>query len=77
MIIERNYLDVYPFEHWNASNIPVFTEGEQIQPTELQMNSGRTTGPSLLTEADLIGLMEKSGIGTISSCALFRITLNT
>ncbi|KAJ3278768.1 DNA topoisomerase 3-alpha, partial [Borealophlyctis nickersoniae] len=64
MILERNWLEVYPFEKWSDSYIPVFVQGDQFQPSELNLNQGRTSGPELLTEADLIGLMEKSGIGT-------------
>ncbi|XP_041363021.1 DNA topoisomerase 3-alpha-like isoform X2 [Gigantopelta aegis] len=47
MIVARNYLDVYPYEKWNA-----------------KMNPGETSPPPLLSEADLIALMEKHGIGT-------------
>ncbi|KND04904.1 uncharacterized protein SPPG_08857 [Spizellomyces punctatus DAOM BR117] len=63
-ILERNYLEVYPYDKWAEHSIPNFYQGEQIMPSELTMTSGRTSGPDLLTEADLIGLMEKSGIGT-------------
>ena len=31
---------------------------------DLQMSQGETSPPSLLTEADLIALMDKHGIGT-------------
>jgi DNA topoisomerase-3 len=31
---------------------------------ELEMRQGNTSSPSLLSESDLIGLMDKSGIGT-------------
>ncbi|XP_070580775.1 DNA topoisomerase 3-alpha-like [Ptychodera flava] len=64
MIIARNYLDVYPYDKWNAKVIPVFQQGEEFQPTAIEMVDGETSPPPLLTEADLISLMEKHGIGT-------------
>ncbi len=57
-------MDVYPFENWNGSIIPNFAVGDVYQPSILQMQTGSTTAPSLLTEAELIHLMDKSGIGT-------------
>lgn len=38
--------------------------GETFEPTVLEMVAGKTSAPSLLTEADLIALMDKHGIGT-------------
>jgi len=35
-------------------------------PTNLEMTDGQTSPPNLLTEADLISLMDKHGIGTIN-----------
>lgn len=64
MIIARNYLDVYPYEKWNTKVIPVYEMGERFQPTTVEMVDGETSPPQLLTEADLISLMEKHGIGT-------------
>ncbi|KAJ3190272.1 DNA topoisomerase [Gaertneriomyces sp. JEL0708] len=63
-ITERNYLEVFTFDTWSEHTIPHFQRGERMMPSRLEMNTGHTTGPNLLTEADLIGLMEKSGIGT-------------
>jgi len=34
-------------------------------PTRLEMIDGQTSPPNLLTEADLISLMDKHGIGNI------------
>eukprot|EP00057_Strongylocentrotus_purpuratus_P016863 XP_011671337.1 PREDICTED: DNA topoisomerase 3-alpha [Strongylocentrotus purpuratus] len=64
MIIARNYLDVYPYEKWNAKIIPVYDRGQTFEPTSLEMVDGQTQAPPLLTEADLITLMDKHGIGT-------------
>ncbi|XP_060946009.1 DNA topoisomerase 3-alpha [Limanda limanda] len=64
MIIARNYLDVYPFDRWSAKVIPVYENGSQFQPSAIEMADGQTSPPQLLTEADLISLMEKHGIGT-------------
>ncbi|XP_041863568.1 DNA topoisomerase 3-alpha isoform X2 [Melanotaenia boesemani] len=64
MIIARNYLDVYPYERWSTKVIPVYEHGSQFQPSAIEMVDGQTSPPQLLTEADLISLMEKHGIGT-------------
>ncbi|XP_061605462.1 DNA topoisomerase 3-alpha [Phyllopteryx taeniolatus] len=64
MIIAKNYLDVYPYDRWSAKLIPVYEQGSQFQPSAIEMVDGQTSPPQLLTEADLISLMEKHGIGT-------------
>ncbi|GFR86227.1 DNA topoisomerase [Elysia marginata] len=64
MILARNYLDVYPYEKWNAKEIPLYYQGDQFEPNSIEIQAGETSPPPLLTEADLIALMEKHGIGT-------------
>lgn len=38
-------------------------------PTVCEMRDGQTTRPNLLTEADLVSLMDKNGIGTDATIA--------
>ncbi|XP_057419211.1 DNA topoisomerase 3-alpha isoform X2 [Lotus japonicus] len=64
VILEKNYLDVYPFETWGGSLIPTYTVGQQFTPTALTLDSGVTRPPPLLSEADLLSCMDKEGIGT-------------
>ncbi|XP_056643172.1 DNA topoisomerase 3-alpha [Diorhabda sublineata] len=64
IVLEKNYLDVYVYEKWNAKEINNYRVGDTFLPTLLDMVESSTTPPKLLTEADLIGLMEKHGIGT-------------
>lgn len=64
-MIERNYLEVYIYDKWSDKELPDFREGETFRPTEIKMSDGSTSPPNLLTEADLIALMEKHGIGKI------------
>lgn len=64
IVFERNYLEVYIYEKWNSKEIHQYQMGNTFVPTELLLHEGSTTAPSMLTEADLIALMEKHGIGT-------------
>lgn len=63
-IIEKNYLNVYIYEKWNDKEIHIYQEGQVFQPTSIDMVEEKTSPPQLLTEADLISLMDKYGIGT-------------
>lgn len=60
---ERNYLEVYVYDKWSDNYIPDFEEGEEFEPTLCEMRSGETSKPNYLTEADLVTLMDKNGIG--------------
>lgn len=69
-VLERNYLDVYPYDKWEGTAmLPKFTFGEQFEPTEAMMTEGKTSPPSYLTEADLLALMDANGIGTDATMA--------
>lgn len=63
-VLSRNYLDVYPYDTWGDRSIPDFQEGQEFMPSVVELRDGQTTCPNLLTEADLVGLMDKNGIGT-------------
>jgi DNA topoisomerase-3 len=41
-VLEKNYLEVYPFESWSNSYLPEFKEGETYSPSKLEMNEGKT-----------------------------------
>jgi DNA topoisomerase-3 len=66
MIIDRGYLDVYPYDEWKArqSKIGVYQQGQSFEPSRVDVRASWTQPPTLLTEADLITLMDKHGIGT-------------
>ncbi|KIV88395.1 hypothetical protein PV10_08081 [Exophiala mesophila] len=69
-VIERNYLDVYPYDKWESSQqLPTFTLGESFVPTEANMVDGKTTPPGYLTEPELLALMDANGIGTDATMA--------
>ncbi|TRM65226.1 DNA topoisomerase [Schizophyllum amplum] len=69
LVLERNYLEVYIYDKWNGHAVPEFQEGDQFQPARIELLTGTTTGPNYLTEADLVTLMDKNGIGTDATIA--------
>ncbi|KAH9892651.1 prokaryotic type I DNA topoisomerase [Cubamyces lactineus] len=69
IIRERNYLDVFPYDKWSDKQLPHFEEGQAFVPTEFRLDEGQTSKPALLTEADLVGLMDEHGIGTDATIA--------
>ncbi|KAH7920702.1 prokaryotic type I DNA topoisomerase [Leucogyrophana mollusca] len=69
IVLQRNYLEVYPYDKWTGKEIPAFVEGEEFVPTVCKVQDGVTSAPSLLTEADLVTLMDKNGIGTDATIA--------
>jgi DNA topoisomerase-3 len=69
-VLERNYLDVYPYERWESSaQLPAFRQGELVEPKRVDMTTDHTTRPSFLSEPELIGLMDANGIGTDATMA--------
>ena len=63
VVLERNYLDVYPYDKWTGNVLPPFEEDQEFRPSTCTLERGQTSSPSLLTEADLVALMDKNGIG--------------
>ncbi|KAK7053262.1 DNA topoisomerase [Paramarasmius palmivorus] len=68
-VTEKNYLEVFPYDKWNDHELPDFEEGQEFDPSVCELREGQTTRPSLLTEADLVSLMDKNGIGTDATIA--------
>ncbi|KAG9045134.1 DNA topoisomerase [Tulasnella sp. UAMH 9824] len=69
VVLARNYLDVYPYDKWGDKALPDFEEGQEFMPSVCELRDGQTSQPNLLTEADLVGLMDKNGIGTDATIA--------
>ncbi|KAL9097947.1 MAG: hypothetical protein Q9163_006296 [Psora crenata] len=70
IVLERNYLDVYPYENWTSSQpLPRFHLHETFEPAEANLTEGQTVAPGYLTEPELISLMDANGIGTDATMA--------
>ncbi|KAF8610285.1 prokaryotic type I DNA topoisomerase [Ceratobasidium sp. AG-I] len=69
IVLERHYLEVYKYDKWAGKNLPDFEEGQEFMPSVCELRDGETSSPSLLTEADLVTLMDKNGIGTDATIA--------
>lgn len=64
-----NYLKIYKYEKWDSKWMPEFQKEQRFKPDKIEIKNGSTSAPSLLTEADLVNLMDKNGIGTDATIA--------
>ncbi|PWN28201.1 prokaryotic type I DNA topoisomerase [Jaminaea rosea] len=69
VVHERNYLDVFTYDKWTGNLLPQYEQGETFRPHSITKKKGSTSAPQLLTEADLVSLMDKNGIGTDATIA--------
>lgn len=66
-LLKKGFLEVYPYEEWNDKFIPGFQKDEIIKYNEnskFEVTEGKTKPPAQMSEAELIELMDKNGIGT-------------
>eukprot|EP00438_Fugacium_kawagutii_P025440 Skav204285 [mRNA] locus=scaffold409:282779:287130:+ [translate_table: standard] len=64
VVYDRGWLDVYPYSNWVEDVLPPFQVNEVLTFSALDMIESATQPPQLLTEAELIGIMDREKIGT-------------
>lgn len=68
-VLERNYLDIYPYSNWK-STLPIpNTHLNEFDIHQCKISSSKTSPPTGLTETELIALMDVNGIGTDATIA--------
>ena len=78
MILERNWLNIYaPWERWSTGQgeLPLLKVGSRSRPSSLLLKDGRTAPPQPITEAELIALMDRNGIGMDATTAQHIATI--
>lgn len=70
IVLEQNYLEVYPYKKWTSSQeLPKFAEGDKVKLSSGLLKEGKTSAPNYMTEPELIALMDVNGIGTDATIA--------
>jgi len=64
IIEDLGYMRVYPYDKWNNKTLPNYQLDQIIHGFLVSLNMGQTEPPKLLSEDELIALMDKYGIGT-------------
>jgi DNA topoisomerase-3 len=68
-IIDPGFTEVLPWNKIPVRHIPDFQKGQRYPLLSVEIQKSETLAPNLLTESELISLMEKNGIGTDASMA--------
>ncbi|MFX1518429.1 MAG: DNA topoisomerase [Promethearchaeota archaeon] len=63
-IKDKGFLEIYPFRKLAEKEIPELKKDDEVDIANLEMKKGETKPPHRITEAELIKLMDKHGIGT-------------
>lgn len=66
IVLERNWLEVYPYTRWGGGGgeVPNCAVGDLLEVRGVDIVHGQTEPPNLLSEEELIDLMDRHGIGT-------------
>ena len=68
-VLDPGFTKISPSLEMRNSSLPCFTEGTSVPVSAVSLIQGSTSAPSLLSESDLLGLMDQHGIGTDASMA--------
>lgn len=68
-VLELNFLEVYTYMKWTGRLLPAWYVGDKIPCVSFNLRESKTNPPKLLTEPDLVGLMDANGIGTDATMA--------
>lgn len=68
-VLELNFLEVYTYMKWTGTLLPNWAVGTELSCMSMNLREGKTSPPKLLTEPDLVGLMDANGIGTDATMA--------
>jgi DNA topoisomerase III len=63
-ITEKNYLEVYIYDHWTDKILPEFNESMILNNWEVKLREDSISPPRLLDESSLISCMDRNQIGT-------------
>ncbi|PCN50386.1 DNA topoisomerase III [Candidatus Geothermarchaeota archaeon ex4572_27] len=63
-VIDKGYLNVYPFEEPDEKPLPALSEGAKLAILAVELKEGKTEPPPYLSESELLKLMERLRIGT-------------
>ena len=66
---EAHWLEVFRYAKWQDRTLPPLALGDRFKPDRFEVVAGKTTPPNLLSEVDLISLMDAHGIGTDATIA--------
>nr|ACX31684.1 DNA topoisomerase III beta [Leishmania donovani] len=68
VVEDPGFTEIMPHARVEDDRMPTGVhKGDSFQLSDVRLQAGQTQPPSYLTESDLIGLMEKNGIGTDAS----------
>ncbi len=63
-VADEGYLKIYPFEKPKEDYLPELEKGNELKVISIEVKEGETSPPPFLSEAELLKLMDKYGIGT-------------
>ncbi|GAM28041.1 hypothetical protein SAMD00019534_112170 [Acytostelium subglobosum LB1] len=69
MLLQKGYLEVYPYDKRGDRVIPTYTLGETFPPNSIDLNKSRTVAPKPLSEPELLSAMDNNKIGTDATMA--------